>query len=183
MTFTDYFKKGIEIVKLNAAAMTETAKDSGAFNMALLFIVLSGVAGAIGVLNPVGIIVFPIVALIWAFIWVGILHILARLFGGKAGYTELFNPMGLSSILGWIAVIPVIGPFLSGIAGLWGIVVTVVVVKSVHSLSTGKAAAVVLIPLVILFIIGLVLAALFVALLGAIGLGAYTSMGGLPNIA
>jgi len=171
LTFGEHFKKSIEILKLNQGAIKETAGDDNAMSMALLFIVISGIAGAIGTLNPFGIIIYPIVMLIMYFVWTGILHVIALLFGGKASYMNLFKPVGLAAVLGWIAVIPFIGPFLSMLVSLWAIVVYVIIVKSVYDFSTGKAVAVVLIPLAIIFVLATVLAVFVgLALLSVIGL-------------
>ena len=166
--FGNYIKQAIEILKLNTKAMTEASKDEKAFGMAILFIAIGGVAGAIGMLNPIGIVLNPIIAIIGSFIGVGILHILAKLFGGKGTFTELYKVMGLAYLIQWISVIPLIGPILSGILGLWVIVVNVVALKTVYKLSTGKAIVVILIPLIIIVIIALVVGAeVIAALVGA----------------
>lgn len=176
MSFADYFMKGVELIKLNSQTAADVSKDEQAFGMAILFIILGGVASAIGSFNPLGIVIFPIGSLIGYFVWVGILHILAKIFGGAGSYMELFRPLGIASIISWITVIPLLGPMIATLAGLWMIVVEVVVIRTVHQLSTGKAVAVVLIPVVIMIIIGVVIAALIVAMFASMGLGGLSAL-------
>jgi hypothetical protein len=92
------------------------------------------------------------------FIVVGIQYLLARAFQGEGnfvrqGYTYLlFNvPINIVSyLLGFI-------PILGGIAGfalfIYGIVLNVFSIMAVHRLSGGKATAVVLIPIAVLFLL------------------------------
>ena len=160
-------KKGIEIVKLNGTVMEEVAKTPALTGMGVLIIVLAGVAYAIGSLNLVGIILFPISFIIGTFIGFGIFHLLALLFGGKAKFGEFYRTMSHSYVLYWVSVIPVIGIFLAGLVGLWELVVTVFALKNVHQLSTAKAIIVLLIPVIIGIIIGVAVGvALMAAFLG-----------------
>jgi hypothetical protein len=168
----DYLKQGIEIIKLDDKTATQVAKDEKSFAMAILFVALGGVASAIGMLNPIGIITGPIFTVGFFFVWIGILFLLARLFGGKGTYMELFRPAGIASVLTWVAVVPLLGVFLSMLASLWSIVVHIIIVRAVFKLSTGKAAAVVLIPIAVLFIIGIMIAAALMAFLATVGIGA-----------
>lgn len=176
--FVDYLKKGLEIIKLNEKVMGDVAKDQKATGMAVLFIAIAGVAMAIGTFMWMGIIFYPIAVLIGSFIGVGILHLFAKLFGGKGAFMDLYRVFGIGYILSWISVIPVVGPMISGIAGLWMIVVSIIAVRKVHSLSTGKAVAVVLIPVVIAIVLGVILAAAMAALFFA----AIGGAGGLPQL-
>ncbi len=170
MNFGDSVKQAIEIVKLNASAMTKVAADQKATGMGVLIIVIAGVAAAIGALNPFGIIMMPIAYLIGTFIGIGIIHLLAKLFGGKAKFSEFYRTSSHSYVVNWIAVIPILGPMIAGILGIWNLVVTVFALKNVHKLSTGKSVVVVLIPVVIVIIIAAVAAAAIIAMFaGALG--------------
>jgi hypothetical protein len=179
MAFVDYIKDGIELIKLNTSVADKLAKDKAAFGMGVLFFAIAGVASAIGMLNFIGIVVMPILEVVGSFIGVGILHLLAMIFGGKAKFGQYYGVLGIGALISWISVIPIIGVFLSMLAGLWMIVMAIVITKTVHQLSTGKAAAVVLIPVAIVMIISFVLAAMFVALLAAAGMGGL--MGSIPQ--
>lgn len=175
MGFVDYVKQGWEIVKLNERAMSRVASDADATKMGLLFLVIAGIASTIGTLTILAIlpvIVTPIITIIAYAIIIGVFHILAKLFGGNGQYTGLFRVLSVGSVLSWIAVVPVIGAFLVGIAGLWSIVVSVVAVRTVHKVSTGKAVAVVLIPIIIIAILAAIIAAALIAALAGLFGGA-----------
>lgn len=168
MDFKKSVMNAIEIVKLNGSVMTKVAADKDATGMGVLIIAIAGVAAAIGALNPFGIIMMPIAYLIGTFIGIGIIHLLAKLFGGKAKFSEFYRTSSHAYVVNWIAIIPILGPMVSGIAGLWNLVVTVFVLKNVHKLTTGKAVVVVLIPVVIAIIIGVVAAAAIIAMFAGV---------------
>ena len=172
MDFMNYVKQGIEIVKLNEKAMISASKDSDATLGAVLVALIGGVAGAIGTLSFMTIPFSAVGQVIALFIFSGIIHVLALLFGGKGSYLGVVRPVGLGMVLGWISVIPFIGPMLMMIVGLWSIVVEVVVLKAVHGLSTFKAVMCVLIPVIIVMII----VAVFVLMMGAAILSGLANM-------
>jgi hypothetical protein len=106
------------------------------------------------------------------FILVGIQYLLAKAFKGEGnfltqGYTTLLFEVPIYIISYLLGLIP----FLGGIAGfallIYGWVLNVFAIMAVHRLSGGKAAAVVFIPIAVLFLLVLlcviVLATIFVA--------------------
>jgi hypothetical protein len=106
------------------------------------------------------------------FILVGIQYLLAKAFKGEGnfltqGYTTLLFEVPIYIISYLLGLIPIFG----GIAGfallIYGWVLNVFAIMAVHRLSGGKAAAVVFIPIAVLFLLVLlcviVLAAIFVA--------------------
>ncbi|MBN2422858.1 YIP1 family protein [Candidatus Woesearchaeota archaeon] len=157
MNFGDSFKKGIEIIKLNRKVISEISKNKDAMLMAVLFYAISGIAASLTA-GPVAWIGGAVGAVIGSFIGIGILHIIAKIFGGKAGFSGFYKPMGIGSLLSWV-------PFLGPVLSLWNIVVSVVILEEVHKLSRGKAILVVLIPVIIVTIIALVLMITAVAFL------------------
>lgn len=166
MDFKKYFQQGIEIVKLNDKTIDTVAKDKKATNMAILFFAIGG--GILGLLtfNPAAFIFSALFTAGFSFIWTGILHLLAKIFGGKAGFMEFYRPLGVGSIISWLSFIPILGQ----IIGLWTIVIEIIVLKEVHKLSTLKSVIIVLLPLIVIFTLFLVLAAtLFVGIFSAIG--------------
>jgi hypothetical protein len=60
-----------------------------------------------------------------SFVIVGLLHVLARLFGGTASFLELYRPLGAAAPVHWVLVVPFIGSFLGFLAMLYSLVVTV----------------------------------------------------------
>ena len=158
MSFGDYIKKGWEVVQLKGEAIDLLAQDEDAMGPALGILAIGGVAAAIGILQPLGIIYMPILRLIGAFIFVGIMHFCATtFFGGTGGFKAVFIPLCCATLISWIGVIPLIGPVLAVLAGIWLLVVSVVVVERAHAIDRGKAIVVVAIPLVIGLVISMII--------------------------
>lgn len=200
MDFQNSVKKAIDIIKLDEKAIGQVSKDKEAWKMGLLIIAIGGILSGLAsyimtktsspVLNMMGlgklgevaqkatlssIILAPIGSIIGTLIIVGIFLLIAKLFKGKGTYMELFTPIAFATILSWLGIlniIPTIGGIINFLAGIWSIVVMVVIIRKVNVLSTGKAVAVVLIPLAIILIIFMIITALAVALLGAGALSA-----------
>lgn len=116
--------------------------------------------------------------LIWIpiglFIGEGVTYLIAKVFGGTGSflrqmYAGLLYAVPLGVIGGLIALVPVLGGLVGFALSIYGIVLRVFSLMAVHRLSGGKATAVVLLPVLILFVVvcglGLALsAALFAAL-------------------
>ncbi len=154
------------ILKLDVEAIREAAGDEELTASAVIVVAIAGVASAIGTLHIFpGILTNPIMTVVGSFIGVGILFLLAKLFGGTGNFLSYYRPLGLAYALQWVAVIPVAGSFLAMITGIWMTVVAIVVTREVHGFSTGKAALVVLIPVILLMI-------LVMMLVGLLGLAA-----------
>jgi len=195
MGFFGYFKKGIELAMLKGDAADEVASDPESFVPALVIYMLPSVlvavllvvviqmfagAGMAGMAGPGGlppqaaifipliskisyglIILLPLAALLGTLFYVGILHLVAKLFKGEGTFLDFYQTVGIGSLVSWGGILPYIGILFS----LWTVVVTVVVTSRVHKLSTGKSVAVVLLPLVVLFAIGIALAIGFAAMM------------------
>jgi hypothetical protein len=101
--------------------------------------------------------------LIALFIASGVFHLFVLLFvrPRNAGFEATLRVVSYSSVTRLISWIPILGWIVSFV---WGIVLWIFGIREVHATTTGKAALVVLIPVVVLLILGL--------LLVAIGIGA-----------
>ena len=99
-----------------------------------------------------------------SFVLVGLLHVLARIFGGSATFLELYRPLGTAAPLHWVLVVPFIGPFLGFLAMMYSLVVTVRVVETAGDLPRSKALAVV----TLLFGLCLFLSLVFLAIIGSL---------------
>ena len=150
--FGNSIKQAVEIVKLNGKAAVVVSKDKKATLIGILIIAIGGILSQI-LSFEIGIMIFTVAVLITGyFIVVGVMHMLALLFGGKARYMEYFRAESHAAILSWLGILVMI-PFLGGIINIlisiWGIVVSVVILENVHKLTRGKAVIVVLIPVII----------------------------------
>ena len=92
------------------------------------------------------------------------LHIWVYVTGGRKGYTETLKAVSYGStpfmLIGWI-------PFVGGIIGfIWSLIVTILGVRELQSISTGKAALSVVLAVVIFMLVLIMVAAfLFVAIM------------------
>ena len=156
MDFIDYVKQAVEIVKLNGKAAVNVSKDKNATLMGILIIAIGAILSQVFDLEMLTIMPVLIFTIIIYFIMVGIMHMLARLFGGQAKYMEYFRAESHAAILSWLVILLII-PFLAGIVNflvsIWGIVVSVVILENVHKLTRGKAVMVVLIPIIVLVLL------------------------------
>ncbi len=172
MDFGKIIEKALLILQLKEDTIKEVSKDSMYFGWGILIVAIAGLAGAIGRFKffP-GIITGPIISVIGIFIGVGILWIIAKIFGGKGEYMDYLRPLAMASILQWVSVIPLLGAFLGALAGIWQIVVAVKITEIVHELDLPRAIAVVLIPIVIVFFLTLIFGAAALFVLGIRGGG------------
>jgi hypothetical protein len=135
----------------------------------IVYLLLSAVVSLIGGVTAfmASLIAIPfalVFGIIFAFIGFGVMHIIIKLFGGKATYNQTFQVYTYSAtcqyLFGWI---PLVG-FLAGLVSLYNVVRGV---AKVHKMSMVSAAlATVVVPIVIGVIIAVLFAAMFIALLG-----------------
>lgn len=112
-----------------------------------------------------------------SFIWFGIVWLFAKMFGGKGAFMDQYKPMSDALLVDVLSLIPFIGGL---VAGIWHIVASITVVKTIHKLSSGKAVAAVLIPVAIIIVIGIILAIIAATLFAGMMGGAFANMmGGL----
>jgi hypothetical protein len=129
----------------------------------------NGVGSAIGGLIST-LIFIPIVTTIGLFIWAGIYHLLVLLFvrPSHAGYEATFRVVAYASALqlvSWLGAIPILGILVGIAVAIYGVVLSVIGIREVHTTTTGRAVAVVLIPAVI---IGILIAIVGVAIIAII---------------
>jgi len=105
------------------------------------------------------IVLWPILMPIIAFVGAAIYHLFLMILGGHrdstAGYEGTFRVVAYSSVAQLAQVIPVAGGF---VAMIWGIILMVLGLSSVHRTSQGKALGAVLIPWVVCCLCGILIA-------------------------
>jgi hypothetical protein len=172
----------IRAARLDVAVYEEVEADTSATNQAALAVVLVAVASAIGgalraalANQPAGIVggaLWGIVgALLSWVIWSFLTYFIGtRVFGGTATPGQLLRTLGFASApgaLNILAFVPVLGPLIGFIAGIWSLVAGVVAVRQALDFDTTKAVLTSVIAWVIavlpFIILGGVIAALFVA--------------------
>ena len=112
----------------------------------------------------------PIFAVVALFIGAGIIHLLVVLIARpmSTGFETTFRVIAYSNVTSLITWFPILGAL---VGSIWSIVLLVLGVREGHATSTGKAAAIVLIPAAVVLFILLVLA----AVIGAVIFGALSN--------
>jgi hypothetical protein len=108
--------------------------------------------------TPASIAIGLVGVLIGFFIAQGILFGLAKAFGGQGTFTQqayvmLLFVVPLGILEGLLGLVPILGGLVSLAGGIYSIVLAVFAIMGVHRLSGGKASAVVLIPVGVLFLL------------------------------
>lgn len=148
LEFKKYLKKSLEIIKLKGTAAQEAAADERALVPGILILAIGGFAVAIGAVlegqvtamaeTAFFILFAPILNILMFSIFIAVFHGVARLFGGKATFQEYYRATSLAWIISWAQAVPVFGTIVS----LWSVPVNVVILKSVHRLTTLESVAV-----------------------------------------
>jgi len=113
-----------------------------------------------------------VIQIVMAVVGIYLISFIAKtLFKGKAGYDAFFRVMAYGYLVTWLGLVPALGI----IGGLWLLVLTFVILKEVHKLSTGGAIG----TMVVTFILGIIVGSVISALTGF----SATSFGGakLPD--
>jgi hypothetical protein len=132
----------------------------------------NGIGGSlVGLISTI--IFTPIGTAIGLFIGAAIYHLLVLLIAGPshAGYEATFRVVAYASVLqlfSWLAVIPILGILVVIAVAIYNVVLSVLGIREMHSTTTGRAAAVVLIPVIVIgillfLILGAALLAIFAA--------------------
>ncbi len=160
------FKRIERVLKLDKTVYKEIRDDKDALVPALAVLLLSAVIGGLwSILASFGLALVAVVIgtpIGWV-IGTGILHIIAKLFGGKSTYTGYLKAMGYAEAPMALGVIPFVGSF---IGGIWSLVCVIYATKEAQEISMGKAIAVVLIPVVLLVILALIAGMYFISMFG-----------------
>jgi hypothetical protein len=124
----------------------------------------------------------PLVAIVLVplgfYIGIGLIHLSAKIFGGKGSYSTLAYLMSLFSVpLGMVStvlsLIPCLGGLLSLAVSIYSIVLAVRAIKVNYRLTTGKAVGAYFVPVAVIFVIVflLVLVVIVIAALLAPSMG------------
>lgn len=138
---------------MGSAILSVINQTMGQFGMGEIFL-----AETIGV--AIGAIVLVIVTLIMVFIIGGWLHLFVYLLGGRKGYLETVKALIFGStpymLIGWIPLVGII------IGGIWSLILSILGIRELHQISTGRAAGAVILAAIIIVIIIALIAAWFI---------------------
>ncbi|MEN6609679.1 MAG: YIP1 family protein [Methanoregulaceae archaeon] len=123
--------------------------------LGLVVMPLMGIVGAV-----IFVIIVEFLALFFAFVLGGWLHIWVYLLGGKKGYVQTVKALMLGStpsmLIGWI---PIIGTV---IGGIWSFILAILGVRELQEISTGRAIAAIVIAGIIVAAVACLFALLFI---------------------
>jgi hypothetical protein len=131
----------------------------------------NGFAGSLGSLVS-NIILIPIGTAIGLFIGAAIYHLLVLLIvrPSHAGYEATFRAVAYASAVqavAWLGFIPILGILVLIVVGIYNVVLSVIGIREMHATTTGRAVAVVLIPVVIFLILAFLIVGVIVAIIAA----------------
>jgi hypothetical protein len=150
----------IGAAKLDVKIYEEVEADRSALNQAMSVVVLSSVAGGIGIIGTAGfkgIFVGTLIALVSWFIWAYITYIVGTKIlpepQTKADLGELLRTIGFSSspgIIRVLGIIPGLGGIIFAVAGIWMLITMIVAIRQALDYeSTWRAVGVCLIGWII----------------------------------
>ena len=154
----------IGAMQADVKTFTEIEADPGAMGQAVTVIVIAGVASLIGNFFRAGV-TAGVIGLIGSLVGYALFALLVFLIGTKlmpepatkADFNETFRVLGFAAspgVFNVLAIIPFLGPLISLLVGIWGLVIAVIAVREVLDYSnTGRAIIVCLIAAVICWIV------------------------------
>jgi len=163
--------RSMGFLRLDDATYEEVEHDSNATSQAAVVVAIAALAAGIGGLGEGGtgfIAGFVVAIASWVIASYAIFLIGTRIWPSastQADAGQLLRVVGFASVAGVVNVlgfIPVLGPLLALVAGIWGIVMTVKGVKHALEMSTGRA----IVTAVAGWILAAIIAAIIFAILG-----------------
>ncbi|HEY3057996.1 MAG TPA: Yip1 family protein [Chloroflexota bacterium] len=174
--------------RLNVPLYEEVEADTTATTQALTVVVIVALASGIGSGiaasmnqaggNFIGSLIGGIISALigWA-VWSFVIYFVGtRFFGGTATYGELLRTLGYAEspgVLSILAFIPVLGPIVGAVAGIWVLVASFIATRQALDISNGKTVGTIIVAIIALIIV----LALISIVLAAIGLGAMAGAG------
>jgi len=149
----DYFRKAIQIIKLNRLAMAQVARDPNAIRFGIAVTAMGGALAFVPGNSAAGALVGALFSILVLFLFSGFVHLLCGYSKGKEEFMGFVRVIGLSGIMDWAVIIP----FISLVVAIWSIVVSIIAAQQVYHLTTGKATFVVMMSAAILWMVSLMI--------------------------
>ncbi len=149
----DYFRKAIDIVKLNPLAMAQVARDPNAIRFGITVTAIGGALAFIPGKSPIGILVGALFSVFVLFLFAGFVHLFCGYSKGKEEFMGFVRIIGLSGIIDLAVIIPLIALVVT----VWSVVISIVAAREVYQLTRGRATFVVIISALILWMTSLMI--------------------------
>jgi hypothetical protein len=159
MSLKKHLRYALNLFRLNEPAIKNLAEEKTSTIWGIIMILIAGLSLGTGLYLtnnslPPGIIIGgAILVFLLTFIGISFLFFFSHLLGGKGNFTQYFRAYSHMYLLNILAIIPVVGLFFSSLIGIWQIIMAIWVTKVVRQMPTAKAALIVLVPIIILFMV------------------------------
>jgi len=146
-----YFRRAIEIIKLNQQTMTKVARDLNALRFGIAVTAIGGALAFIPGKSVSGVFVGALFSILALFLFSGFVHMFCGYSKGKEEYLGFARIVGLSGILDWTVITPLLGIVVT----IWSVVISIVAAQVVYHSTGARATLAVLISAVVLWWIAL----------------------------
>jgi hypothetical protein len=147
----DYFRKAIEIIKLNRLTMAQVAGDLNALRFGVAATAIGGALAFIPGKSLAGVFIGALFSILALFLFSGFIHLFCGYSKGKDEYIGFARIIGLTGILDWTVIIPLVGLVVT----IWSVVIAIVATQVVYQSTGTRATFAVLISAVVLWTIAL----------------------------
>lgn len=147
----DYFRRAIEIIKLNQQTMTQVASDPNALRFGIVVTAIGGALAFIPGKVPAGVFVGALFSILALFLFSGFVHMFCGYSRGKEEYLGFARIVGLSGILDCTVITPLLGIVVT----IWSVVISIVAAQVVYNSTGARATLAVLISALVLWMIAL----------------------------
>jgi hypothetical protein len=145
----DYFRRAIEIIKLNRQTMAQVAIDPNALRFGIVVTAIGGALAFIPGKNLLGVFVGAFFSVGALFFFSGCVHMFCGYSKGKEEYFGFVRVLGVAGVLDWTVIIPLLGV----VTTIWSVVIAIVAAQVVYQSTSAKATLAVLISAVFLWMV------------------------------
>lgn len=169
-------KTAIDVALFKHPVMHHVAGDKNKMQYAYGIIVAAALLSLIGGQIFTGVFAFPlgtaigmaVSQIIFTIIGIYILSVIAKsIFKGHAAHDAFFRVMAYALIVTWVSIVPP----LAIIGAIWGLILTFVILKVIHKLTTGGAIGAILVAIIAMALVSLILS----PILGVFGISSMPS--------
>jgi hypothetical protein len=146
-----YFRRVIEIIKLNQETMAQVARDPYALRFGIGVTAIGGALAFVPGKSLAGIFVGAMFSILALFLFAGFVHMFCGYSKGKEEYLGFARVVGLAGVLDWTVIVPLLGI----VTTIWSVVIAIVAAQVVYRSTGAWATFAVLISAVFLWMAAL----------------------------
>jgi hypothetical protein len=146
-----YFRRAIEIIKLNQQTMVQVAGDPNALGFGIAVTAIGGALAFIPGKSLAGVFIGALFSVLALFLFAGFVHMFCGYSRGKEEYLGFARVMGFGGVLDWTVIVPLLG----AVTTIWSVVIAVVAAQVVYQSTGVRATLAVLISALFLWMVTL----------------------------